>query len=70
MDDLRWPNFTDYRDDVKGFYASSNYALAWLKDGRPTPQALAVITALEQADQVDLTPRITMARAGRIASPG
>ncbi len=52
--DLRWPNFTDYRDDAKSFYESSNYSLAWLKDGRPTSQALAVITALEQADQVGL----------------
>ena len=40
--DLRWPNFTDCRDDVKSFYESSNYSLAWLKDGRPTRQALAV----------------------------
>ena len=52
--DLRWPNFTDCRDDVKSFYGSSNYSLAWLKDKRPTSQALAVITALEQADQVGL----------------
>jgi murein L,D-transpeptidase YcbB/YkuD len=54
LEDLRWPNFTDYRDDAKSFYASSNYALAWIKDGRPTSQALAAITALEQADQVGL----------------
>ncbi len=53
--DLRWPDFTDYRDDVKSFYESSSYALAWLKDGRPTSQALAVISVLEQADQVGLS---------------
>ena len=53
--DLRWPNFTDYRDDAKSFYESSNYSLAWCKDGRPTRQALAVILALEQADQVGLS---------------
>ncbi len=52
--DLRWPNFTDYRDDAKRFYESSNWSLAWLKDGRPTSQALAVITALEKAEQVGL----------------
>ena len=55
LDDLRWPNFSDYRGDVKNFYESSNYALAWLKDGRPTNQALAAITVLEQADQVGLS---------------
>jgi len=52
--DLRWPNFADYRDDVKSFYESSNYSLAWLHDGRPTSQALAVIKALEEADQAGL----------------
>ena len=54
--DLRWPDFTDCRDDAKSFYESSNYSLAWLKDGHPTSQALAVIAALEQADQVGLSP--------------
>ena len=53
--DLRWPNFTDNRDDVKSFYESSNYSLAWLHDGHPTSQALAVINALEQADQAGLS---------------
>jgi len=54
LEDLRWPNFTDYRDDAKSFYESSNYALAWVNDGHPTRQALAAITALEQADQLGL----------------
>src|SRR5208282_6333396 len=56
LTDLRWPDFTDYREDVKSFYDSSNYSLAWLNDGHPTSQALAAITALEQADQVGLAP--------------
>jgi len=54
--DLRWPDFTDRRDDARTFYESSNYSLAWVNDGRPTSQALAAITALEQADQVGLDP--------------
>lgn len=54
--DLRWPDFTDRRDDARTFYESSNYSLAWVTDGRPTSQALAAITALEQADQVGLDP--------------
>jgi murein L,D-transpeptidase YcbB/YkuD len=53
--DLRWPNFSDYRNDLKSFYESSNYSLAWLHDGRPTSQALAVIEASEGADQVGLS---------------
>jgi murein L,D-transpeptidase YcbB/YkuD len=55
LEDLRWPNFPDYREDVKSFYESSNYSLAWLNAGRPTSQALSVIIALEQADQVGLS---------------
>jgi murein L,D-transpeptidase YcbB/YkuD len=35
-------------------FTASNYSLAWLKDKSPTRQALAVITTLEQADQVGL----------------
>ena len=54
--DLRWPNFTDYRNEVKTFYESTNYSLAWLRDGRPTNPALAVINALERADQAGLSP--------------
>ena len=54
--DLRWPDFTDCRDDVKSFYVSSNYSLAWVSDGHPTSQALAAIAALEQADMVGLGP--------------
>ena len=54
--ELRWPDFTDRRADVKTFYESSNDSLAWVADGRPTSQALAATAALEQADQVGLDP--------------
>ncbi len=56
LDDLRWTNFSDCHDDVKNIYTPTNDAFVWLKDGKPTPQALAVITALEQADQEGLNP--------------
>ncbi len=48
--DLRWPDFSDYRTDVMKFYSRSDYASAWLRDGRPTPQALQMIDILQQAD--------------------
>ncbi len=54
LQELRWPDFVDYRDEVKRFYAPANYSLAWLKDGHATPQALAAMAELEQADQVGL----------------
>jgi L,D-transpeptidase YcbB len=54
--DLRWPDFSDYRNDAKSFYEASTYSLAWITDGHPTSQAVAAISVLEQADQVGLTP--------------
>jgi len=54
--DLRWPNFTDYREHVRNFYEPAGYAPAWSRDGRPTPQALAIIGILEAADTRGLDP--------------
>src|ERR1700739_2916818 len=54
--DLRWPNFTDYRQHVQKLYEGVNYAPVWLRNGQPTPQALAVIAALESSRQKGLNP--------------
>ncbi|HEV2732437.1 MAG TPA: hypothetical protein VGV15_20595, partial [Terriglobales bacterium] len=48
--DLRWPDFPDYRDLVKTFYESSSYNPAWIRHNQATPQAVAVIEILRQAD--------------------
>jgi murein L,D-transpeptidase YcbB/YkuD len=48
--DLRWPDFSKLRGDLTNFYASSGYGLAWLKQGRATPQAQAVIEVLQNAE--------------------
>src|ERR1051326_3807584 len=50
MDELRWPDFSDYRKHLHNFYAPNGYALAWSRDGQPTPQALTVIDLLQAAD--------------------
>jgi len=50
MDELRWPDFSDYRKHLRNFYAPSGWALAWSRDGKPTPQALTVIDLLQAAD--------------------
>ncbi|HEY6292490.1 MAG TPA: hypothetical protein VI455_13155, partial [Terriglobia bacterium] len=52
--DLRWPDFTDYRAHVNDFYEPVQYALAWMRGGTVTPQALAVIALLENADSKGL----------------
>jgi murein L,D-transpeptidase YcbB/YkuD len=50
LEDLRWPNFPDYRVHVENFYRHSDYSLAWVRQERPTPQALDMIEILQQAD--------------------
>ena len=54
--DLRWPDFLRYQADVKAFYDASDYAPAWTKNGRPTPQALAYIGMFQQASDKGLVP--------------
>jgi murein L,D-transpeptidase YcbB/YkuD len=54
--ELRWPNFSDYREHVQNFYQPSGYMPAWIHGGQPTPQALAIIDLLKQADTQGLDP--------------
>jgi murein L,D-transpeptidase YcbB/YkuD len=56
LPELRWPDFSDYREHVRNFYGPASDTPAWIRDGRPTPQALAVIDILKQADSVGLDP--------------
>jgi len=50
LEDLRWPDFSDYRQHVRNFYEPAGYAPAWLRGTQPTPQALAVIAILQKAE--------------------
>lgn len=54
--DLHWSNFSRYRLYFENFYEMSNFAPAWLNRGQPTPQALAVIRALEDSRKKGLDP--------------
>jgi murein L,D-transpeptidase YcbB/YkuD len=56
LSDLHWPNFTDYRGHVQRFYESENYAPVWIRNGQPTPQALALIAAFGNSRQKGLNP--------------
>ena len=49
LPDLRWPNFTDYRDSVKKFYDAGGYSLAWIQNGKASPQAVSMILLFQQA---------------------
>lgn len=54
LDDMRWPDFSDYRLHVQNFYQPAGYEFAWTRSGRPTKQAAAVIEVLQQADSKGL----------------
>ena len=54
LDDLRWPNFSDVRTDVDSFYHASAYTLAWVRNGKSTERAHAVIQVILHADREGL----------------
>jgi murein L,D-transpeptidase YcbB/YkuD len=54
--ELRWPDFSDYRTHVQNFYQPTGYAPAWIREGQPTSQAVAIIEILKQADSQGLDP--------------
>jgi len=54
--DLRWPDFSDYRSILQSLYEPTSYQPAWVRNGQPTAQALAVIGALRSSDLKGLTP--------------
>jgi murein L,D-transpeptidase YcbB/YkuD len=55
LSDLRRPDFSDYSAQLKAFYEPSEYAVVWVLNHEPTPQAKAVIEVLQRADSKGLT---------------
>jgi L,D-transpeptidase YcbB len=54
LEDLRWPDFSDYRSHLTNFYRPSGYKPAWIRDGKPTTQAVELIQILQDADREGL----------------
>lgn len=50
LEEIRWPDFSDYRHHLRNYYGAGGYELAWIRDGKPTPQAYVVIALLQAAD--------------------
>jgi murein L,D-transpeptidase YcbB/YkuD len=50
LPDLRWPDVSDYRKHLDAFYRTRQDAPAWIREGRPTPQALALTRLFAGAD--------------------
>lgn len=75
LDSLRWPDFSDIRDEVRDFYLPSNYASAWTTENKLTPQAQAIIRVLQNAEvkglrAEDYDGALWNDRVARIASQG
>jgi L,D-transpeptidase YcbB len=56
LSDLRWPDFTSYRADVKKFYDAGGDSLAWIQNGKASPQAVSMILLFQQAALKGLNP--------------
>jgi murein L,D-transpeptidase YcbB/YkuD len=56
LEDLRWPNFTDYRQSTQKLYKATNYKAVWIRDGQASPQALAVIGEFAGSQKRGLIP--------------
>jgi murein L,D-transpeptidase YcbB/YkuD len=55
LPDLRWPDFTNYREQVRQFYGPA-FSPAWTSNSAPTPQARALVQALQRAEERGLEP--------------
>ena len=53
---LKYPNFPDYRQHLQALYEAVNYKPVWVRDGQPTPQAQAMITAFGVSRLKGLNP--------------
>ena len=56
LEDLRWPNFRDYRTSLKKFYESTGFAPAWVQGTQLVPQALSLIEVFRVAGRKGLDP--------------
>jgi len=54
LEDLRWPDFTDYRVHLNNFYRPFGYKPAWIRESKPTTQATELIAILKDADREGL----------------
>jgi L,D-transpeptidase YcbB len=53
---LQWPNFANYQNEVKEFYDAFSGTLPWIWQGKPTPQARAIVRSLKDAETKGLRP--------------
>src|ERR1700757_1840484 len=56
LEEMRWPNFTDYRNSIQEFYGATGFTPAWVQGSQPSPQALSLIELFKDAGKKGLDP--------------
>jgi L,D-transpeptidase YcbB len=56
LEEMRWPNFSDYRIALQKFYEPSGYIPAWVQESQPVSQALSLIELFRDAGKKGLDP--------------
>jgi murein L,D-transpeptidase YcbB/YkuD len=56
LSDLQRPDFSEYQTEAKEFYEAFDEGLPWVHQRKPTPQALAMMRALDDAEYEGLRP--------------
>lgn len=53
---LKWPNFSDYQKWVDSLYQQNDWDVVWSDNGKPTPQAEALLRNFQHASERGLIP--------------
>lgn len=74
LDGLKYPDFSDLQPQVKALYEARDFDLVWLKSGKPTAQANAMLQEFSNAAKRGLRPadydaEQWQARVANLASP-
>jgi L,D-transpeptidase YcbB len=56
LEEMRWPNFSDYRNSIQEFYEPAGFTPAWVQTSEPLPQALSLIELFRNAWRKGLDP--------------
>jgi murein L,D-transpeptidase YcbB/YkuD len=56
LEDLRWPDFLDYRRRIQSFYEPTGYAFAWIDGGEASAAAKSMIEVFQEAESKGLNP--------------
>jgi L,D-transpeptidase YcbB len=56
LEEMRWPNFSDYRNSIQEFYEPTGFTPAWVQGSQPLSQAFSLIELFRNAWRKGLDP--------------